>query len=56
MTASAVEVGSREKEKAKRPSELEEILLGCYMRLGPGSQELCVYLGTERLRRDKPIS
>ena len=56
MTASAVEVGSRKKEKAKRPSESKEILLGCYIRLGPGSQELCVYLGIERLRRGKPIS
>ena len=47
MTASAVEVGSRKKEKAKRPSESKEILLGCYIRLGLGSQESCVYLRIE---------
>ena len=45
VTASAVEVGSGKKEKAKRLSESEEILLGCCIRLGPGSQELCVHLG-----------
>ena len=56
MTASAVEVGSREKEKAKRPSELEEILLRCYIRLRLGSQESCIYLGIEQLRRGKPIN
>jgi len=42
---SAVEVGLRKKEKAKRPSELEKILLGCGIRLKLGSQELCVHLG-----------
>ena len=56
MTASAVEVGSRKKEKAKRPSESKEILLGCCIRLGPGSQELCVNLRIERLQRGKPIN
>ena len=56
MTASAIGVGSRKEEKAKRPSASEEILLRCYMRLRSGSQELCVYLGIERLRRGKPIS
>ena len=56
MTTSAVEVGSRKKEKAKGPSESEEILLGCYIRLGPGSQELCIYLGIERLRCGKQIN
>ena len=54
MTASAVEVGSRKEEKAKGLSGSEEILLGCYVRLGPESQELRVYLGIERLWRGKP--
>ena len=56
MTASAVEVGSRKKEKAKGPSKSEKIVVGCYIRLGLGSQELCVYLGIEQLRHGKPIS
>ena len=56
MTASAVGVGSRKEEKAKRPSALKELLLRCYKRLRPESQELCVYFGMERLRRGKPIS
>ena len=56
ITASAVGVGSRKEEKAKRSSASKEILLRCYMRLRPGSQELCVYLGIERLQCDKPIS
>ena len=54
MTASAVEVGSRKEEKAKGPSESEELLLGCYVRLRQGSQELRVYLEIERLRHGKP--
>ena len=54
MTASTVKVGSRKKEKVNRPSELLEILLGCYIKLGPGSQESCVYLGIKQLRRGKP--
>ena len=56
MTASAVGVGSRKEGKPKRPRASKEILLRYYMRLRLGSQELCVYLGIERLRRDKPIS
>ena len=56
MTASAIGVGSRKEEKAKRRSASQEILLRCYMRLRPGSQELCVYLEIKRLRRGKPIS
>ena len=48
MTASAIGVGSRKEEKAKRPSASKGILLRCYMRLKPGSQELCVYLGIKR--------
>ena len=56
MTASAIGVISRKEEKAKRPSVSKGILLRCYMRLRPGSQELCIYLGIERLRRDKSIS
>ena len=56
MTVSAGGIGSRKEEKAKRPSALKEILLRCYMRLRLESQELCVYLGIERLRRGKPIS
>jgi hypothetical protein len=56
MTASAVGVGSRKKERAKGPSESKKILLGCYISLRPGSQELCVYLGIERLQHGKPIN
>ena len=55
MTASAVRICSRKKGKANGPSELEKILLGYYIRLGPGSQESCVYLETKRLRRYKRI-
>ena len=56
MTASAVGVGSRKEEKAKRPKASKEILLRYYMRLRPGTQQLCVYLGIERLRCGKLIS
>ena len=56
MTTSAVGVGSRKEEKAKRPRASKEILLRYYIRLRLKSQELCVYLGIERLRRAKPIS
>ena len=53
MTASDVRICSRKKRKANRPSELEEILLGYYIKLKPGSQDPCVYLIIERLRRGK---
>ena len=56
MTASAIGVGSRKEEKAKKPSASEEILLRCYMRLMPRSQESCVYLEIERLWCGKSIS
>ena len=56
MTASAVKVVSRKKEKVNRPSELEEILLGCYIKLESGSQESCVYLKIKQLRRGKPMN
>ena len=56
ITASAVKVGSRKKEKVNKPIELEKILLGCYIKLGPGSQESCVYLGIERLQCGKPMN
>ena len=55
MTTSTVKLGSRKKEKANRPSGLEKILLGCYIKLGLGSQESGVYLGIEQLRRGKPM-
>jgi hypothetical protein len=45
MAASTVKICSRKKGKAKRPSKLEEILLGYYIRLRPCSQESRVYLG-----------
>ena len=51
--ALVVEACSRKKGKANRPSELEMILLGYYIKLGPRSQESRVYLGTKWLRRDK---
>ena len=45
MMASAVKVGLRKKEKANRPSRLQKIMLGCYIKLRLGSQESCIYLG-----------
>ena len=56
MTVSDVKICSRKKGKANRPSEFEEILLGYYIKLRLGSQESCVYLGIERLRRGKRIN
>ena len=55
MTASTIKVGSR-KEKANRLSGLEKILLGCYIKLRPESQESCVYLGIEQLQHGKPMN
>ena len=56
MTASAVKVGLRKNKKANRSSGLQKIMLGCYIKLGPGSQESCVYLGIEQLRHGKPMN
>ena len=56
MTASDIKICSRKREKAKRPSELEEVLLGYYIKLRLGSQGSCVYLGIERLRCGKRIN
>jgi len=56
MAALAVKICSRKKGKANRPSKLENILLGYYIRLGPRSQESRVYLEMKRLRRDKRIN
>ena len=56
MAASAVEICSRKKGKANRPSEAKRILLGHYIRLGPGSQDLRVYLRAKWLRRGKRIN
>ena len=53
MTASDIKICSRKRGKANRPSELEEVLLGYYIRLGPGSQESRVYLGTKQLWHGK---
>ena len=44
MAVSAVEICSRKKGKANRPSELEMILLGYYIKLRPRSQESRVCL------------
>jgi len=41
--ALVVEACSRKKGKVNRPSELEMILLGYYMKFGPRNQELRVY-------------
>ena len=43
MTASAIKICSRKKGKVNRPSELEIILLGYYIKFGPRNQELRVY-------------
>ena len=56
MTASAVKVGLRKKEKANRLSRLQKILLGCYIKLRPKSQESCVYLEIVQLRLGKPVN
>jgi len=56
MTVLAVKVGLRKKEKANRPSGLQKILLGCYIKLGPGNQESCVYLGIEQLWYGEPMN
>ena len=45
MATLVVKVCSRKKGKANGPSELEMILLGYYIKLGPRSQESCVCLG-----------
>ena len=45
MTTSAVEVGLKGREKANRPSKLQNILLGYYIELGLGSQESHIYFG-----------
>ena len=50
----AVKVGLR-KEEVNRPSGLQKILLGRYIKLGPESQESCVYLGIVQLRHSKPM-
>ena len=55
MATSALKICSRRKGKANGLSKLERILLGYYIRLGPGSQESRVYFGMKRLRRDKRI-
>ena len=56
MTALDIKIFSRKRGKANRPSELEEVLLGYYIKLRPRSQESCVYLGIERLRCGKRIN
>ena len=56
MTASDIKICLRKRGKANGLSELEELLLGYYIKLRPGSQELCVYLGIERLRCGKRIN
>ena len=56
MAVSAIKVGSRKKEKVNRPSELEEILLRCYIKLRPESQESCIYLRIKQLWSGKPIN
>ena len=55
MAVAAVKICLKKKGKARQPSELEKILLGYYIRLGPGSQESHVYLRTKWLRHDKWI-
>ena len=45
MVVSAVKICSRKKGKVNGPSELEMILLGYYIKLGPRSQESCICLG-----------
>ena len=56
MTASDIKICSRKREKAKRPSELEEVLLGYYIKLRPRIQRSCVYLEIEQLQHGKWIN
>ena len=56
MAASAVKIFSRRKGKANGLSKLEMVLLGYYIRLGPGSQQSRVYLRAKRLHHDKRIN
>ena len=44
MAALVVEACSRKKGKVNRPSELEIILLGYYIKFGPRNQESRIYL------------
>ena len=45
MAALVVEACSRKKGKVNRPSELEIILLGYYIKFGPRNQESRIYFG-----------
>ena len=45
MAAWVVEACSRKKGKANRPSKLEIMLLGYYIKFKPRNQESCVYFG-----------
>ena len=54
--ASAVKILLKKEGKGNRPSELEKILLGYYIKFGPGSQESFIYLRIERLQRGKRIN
>ena len=56
MPTSAIKVCSKKKGKARGPSELENILLGYYIRLGPECQEPCIYFGIKSLQYDKRIN
>ena len=56
MSASDVKICSRRRGKANRSSELEEVLLGYYIKLRPRSQESCLYLGIEQLQHGKRIN
>ena len=56
MTTSDIKICLGKRGKANKPSELEEVLLGYYIKLGSGSQESCVYLGIEWLRCGKRIN
>ena len=56
MTASAIKVGLRKKEKVNKTIRLQKVLLGCYIKLEPESQESCVYLGIVQLWHGKPMN
>ena len=56
MAALVVKICLRKKGKTNEPSKLAKVLLGYYIRLGPGSQESRIYLGIKWLRRCKQIN
>ena len=56
MAASAVKIYSRKKGKANGPSELEMILLGYYIKFGPGISRVTRISRNERLQHGEQVN